>query len=157
MKRKVKRKKVRAKTTRLPRRRRKPVVRLRPLEPERRLLRLASELTALGRAGRSPRDTLADALACFSAGLAEPAPATGRADKARRLALAWAREQVRLAFTEVLERATAAGAVRRDVPVAMLAWLVLAACETLAQEAPDAVPDRLAALAAFIRRGDPPV
>lgn len=157
MKRKVKQKKVRAKTTRLPRRRRKPVVRLRPLEPERRLLRLASELTALGRADRPPRDTLADALACFSAGLAEPAPATGRADKARRLALAWAREQVRLAFTEVLERATAAGAVRRDVPVAMLAWLVLAACETLAQEAPDAVPDRLAALAAFIRRGDPPV
>lgn len=132
-------------------------MRLRPLESERRLLRLASELTALGRAGRPPRDTLADALTCFGAGLAEPAPPTGRADKARRLALAWAREQVRLAFTEVLERATAAGAVRRDVPAGMLAWLVLAACETLVQEAPDAVPDRLAALAAFIRRGDPPV
>jgi hypothetical protein len=157
MKRKMKRKKMRAKVVRRPTRRRKVAVRLRPLESERRLLRLASELTALGRAGRPPRDTLADALACFSAGLADPTPPARRADKARRLALAWAREQVRLAFTEVLERATAAGAVRRDVPSGMLAWLVLAACEALGQEAPDAVPDRLAALAAFIRRGDPPV
>ncbi|HEY7648324.1 MAG TPA: hypothetical protein VID04_04905 [Methylomirabilota bacterium] len=157
MKRKLKRKPTRANTVRAVRRRKKGAIRPRRLESERRLLRLASELTALGRAGRPPRDTLADALACFSAGLAEPAQPARRADKARRLALAWAREQVRLAFTEVLERATAAGAVRRDVPSGMLAWLVLAACEALAQEAPDAVPDRLAALAAFIRRGDPPV
>jgi hypothetical protein len=157
MPRKRRRKKTRAQATRPRGRRRKPAVQLRPLESERRLLRLASELTALERAGRPPRDTLADALACFHAGLAEPAAPAGRADKARRLALAWAREQVRLAFTEVLERATVAGAVRRDVPPGMLAWLVLAACEALAQEAPDAVPDRLAALAAFIRRGDPPV
>ena len=37
--------------------------------------------------------------------------------------------------------------------LATLAWLVLGACQTLADEAPDAVPDRLAALAAFIRPG----
>ena len=137
--------------------RRKAAARPRVHESERRLLGLASELTTLSRAGRPPRDTLAEALACFSARLSEPAQPTPRAVKARRLALAWAREQVRLAFTEVLERATAAGDARRDVPPGMLAWLVLAACEALAQEAPDAVPDRLAALAAFIRRGDPPV
>jgi hypothetical protein len=112
-------------------------------------------LTALGRAGRAPREALAEALGQLSAGLA--APGSRPADKARRLALAWAREQVRLAFAELLERATVAGAVRRDVAAGTLAWLVLAGCEALAHEAPDAVPDRLAALAAFIGRGGPPV
>jgi hypothetical protein len=135
---------------------RKLAARPQPREAERRLLRLARDLTALGRAGRAPRETLAEALSRLSIGLAEPGPSSRRADKARRLALAWAREQVRLAFAELLERATATGAARNDVTPGTLAWLVLAGCEALAFEAPDAVPDRLAALAAFIRRGGPP-
>jgi hypothetical protein len=134
---------------------RKPAVRPRSREAERRLLSLARDLTSLGRAERPPQDTLAEALGRLSGTLAAPGRAPGAGDKAERLALAWAREQVRLALTDVLERATAAGAARSDVPAATLAWLVLAAGEALAHEAPDAVPDRLAALAAFIRRGAP--
>lgn len=134
---------------------RKPAARPRPRERERGLLRLASDLASLRRAGRSPRETLADALGRVSTALAGPGPASRGADKAQRLALAWAREQVRLALTEVLEHAAAAGAARGDVPAATLAWLVIAACEALVHEAPDAVPDRLAALTAFIRRAGP--
>lgn len=64
----------------------------------------------------------------------------GRRDKTRALALAWAREQLRLALEDALR-----GAATFAEP-ATLAWLVLAACEALAHEPPSAAADRLAAL-----------
>ena len=72
-------------------------------------------------------------------------------DKTARLALAWAREQVRLTFLDLLNRARAAGRLRADVDVETLAWLWLAACEALAHEPPGAVPDRVHALTSFLR------
>ena len=71
----------------------------------------------------------------------------GRDDKTARLAFAWAREQVRLALVEVLQRARVArGAADADT----IAWLWLAASEALAHEPPAAVSDRAHALAAFL-------
>jgi len=114
---------------------------------------VARELAALARGGRPPGEALGEALARLS--YVEPprearsphGPRRGR-EKSRALALAWAREQVRLALGDLLERA---GATRSDVPTDMLAWLALAAGEALAHEPAEAVPDRLAALIAFIR------
>jgi hypothetical protein len=77
-----------------------------------------------------------------------------RDDKTARLALAWAREQVRLAFLELLQRARAARCLRADGDVETLAWLWLAACEALAHEPPGAVPDRIHALTAFLSGGE---
>ena len=73
----------------------------------------------------------------------------GRDDKTARLALAWAREQVRLALVDLLVRARAArGAGDADT----VAWLWLAACEALAYEPEAAVMDRAHALATFLSR-----
>lgn len=101
----------------------------------------------LARAGRAPREVLGEALARLAA------PAAGRAqlDEAGRLALAWAREQARLAVAEVLELAVKAGVARTDVPPSTLSWLALAATQSLTQEMPEAAQDRLQALADFIR------
>jgi hypothetical protein len=77
----------------------------------------------------------------------------GRGDKTAQLALAWAREQVRVAMVEVLHRARAARLIRADRDVETLAWLWLAACEALAHEPATAVPDRVHALAAFLISG----
>jgi len=68
------------------------------------------------------------------------------ADKTRALALAWAREQLRLVLGDVLDRATTAGAPRVGLPTDTLAWVLLAACEALADEPLQAAPDRLRAL-----------
>jgi hypothetical protein len=123
-----------------------------PVEAETRLLALAREVTAL------PRDTgdtaaLAAALRALAAAHA-PDGVTPRAvygawlasrgDKTAALALAWAREQVRLALQETIERARPPRRV--DVAPDTLAWLLLAACESLAHEPPSAVADRLRAL-----------
>jgi hypothetical protein len=127
-----------------------------PGPEEARLLRLARDLAALARGGRPPHEALGEALARLS--YVDPGrearsargPAPG-GEKARALALAWAREQVRLALSDLLERAAKMGAVRGDVPTDTLAWLALAACEALVHEPAEAVSDRLAALIAFIR------
>ena len=74
-----------------------------------------------------------------------------RGDKTADLALAWAREQVRLALSEVLQHARAMRAMRVDGDVETLAWLWLAACEALAHEPPSAAADRAHALVAFLR------
>lgn len=74
-------------------------------------------------------------------------------DKTARLALAWAREQVRLALVETLQRARAARLVRSDTDADTLAWLSLAACEALAHEPPGAVADRVHALTVFLAGG----
>ncbi len=120
-----------------------------PASPEEtRLLRLASELTALGRGAGTPSEAVDAVLARLSSGW-PPLPRNG--DKARALALAWAREQARLAVADVLHRAAAAGAARTDVGAETLAWLVLAGAEALEREPADAVADRLHALATFLR------
>jgi hypothetical protein len=122
--------------------------RTRPTEAETRLLALARELTALPAAGG-----VAAALRRLAAAHAPDAPlpravaragAGGRADKTAALALAWAREQVRLALEEVLARAATRGALPGGPDTR--AWLLLAAAESLAHEPPAAAADRLRAL-----------
>lgn len=140
-------------------RRRRPAPPPRPSEAERRLLALARELGALG------SDPLPRALRTLAAAYAPDAPlprAVGRAwlasrqNKTGALALAWAREQVRLAVQEVIEatppsaRGPFAGAPE------LLAWMLLAGCEALAQEPPSAVADRVRALASFTGRDGEP-
>jgi len=74
----------------------------------------------------------------------------GRDDKTARLTLAWAREQVRLALSEVLQRTRALRPLRTGVDVEILAWVWLAACEALAHEPASAASDRAHALATFL-------
>lgn len=74
----------------------------------------------------------------------------GQRDKTRALALAWAREQVRLALAEALARGASAP---RPPDGDTLAWLVLAACEALAHEPASAASDRLPILLDFIGSG----
>jgi len=151
----MKRRKARRKQRRKPRRRRAtpaaPLAPPPPTEAERQLLALARELAALG------ADPLPRAIDLLAAAYAPEAPLpsalqqawlAGRGNKTAVLALAWAREQVRLALEEMLGAARA-GDVRGALGVSVHthAWLVLAACEALAQEPPSAVPDRVRALA----------
>jgi hypothetical protein len=75
-----------------------------------------------------------------------------RGDKAAHLAIGWAREQIRVALAEALQRAREAGVARTDVDADVLAWLWLAACEAVAHEPPTAVGDRAETLAAFLTR-----
>jgi len=74
----------------------------------------------------------------------------GRDDKTARLALAWAREQVRLALCEVLQRTRALRPPRTGADPETLAWLWLAACEALAHESASAASDRAHALVTFL-------
>lgn len=113
-----------------------------PSAEETRLLGLARELGALHRSAPAP---------ALEAALERLGAAAGRPEPAATLAAAWAREQVREALEEILERAAAAGAMRGDLPRATLAWLLVAAGELLAGEPPDAVPDRLQALRDLLR------
>ena len=71
-------------------------------------------------------------------------------DVRRALAIAWSREQLRLSLGDVLDRAGAAGELRVALPAEPLAWLVLAACEALADEPREAAPDRLKLLAQWL-------
>lgn len=70
---------------------------------------------------------------------------TARRDKTRALALAWAREQVRLSLEQALR------GVATFTEPATLAWLMLAGCEALAHEPPAGAPDRLTALLELVR------
>jgi hypothetical protein len=67
-----------------------------------------------------------------------------RGDKIGALALAWARERLRLTLEELLAREPA----RSTLPgsAAARAWLILAACEAMALEPPAAAADRLRTL-----------
>jgi hypothetical protein len=118
-------------------------------DAERRLLELARDIAALD--GEDVLDRALERLGPSPDAHAGPRPAAGAAAKSRALALAWAREQARLALRDVLERAVAAGAARRDLDPDMLAWLLVAASEALAREPMEAVPDRRQALAEFVR------
>src|SRR5688572_15531731 len=131
--------------TRAPR----PVARATLSDAERRLLALAQRLGA----GIDDPAGLAAALATltteYSADAALPRAMCGawlgsRKDKTAALALAWAREQVRLALRDVLERARTRAPLGVDADT--LAWLLLAACEALAYEPASAVADRVRVL-----------
>jgi hypothetical protein len=130
----------------------------RPTPAEMRLLELAQEIAALARDGDGPAE-LSRALTTLAAAYAPSAPlphlvfhawVRSRNDKTATLALAWAREQVRLGLQEVVERALKTGRGRVDVEPETIAWLLLAGCEALAQEPPSAVADRLRALLQLI-------
>ena len=69
---------------------------------------------------------------------------TEMSDKTAVLALAWARERVRLTLEEVLARTLARGSLPGSAETR--SWLILAACEAMALEPPSAVADRLRAL-----------
>lgn len=123
------------------------------------LLTLARTLTALTASEPSPRASVTAALdalgSAFDTGaplprsLAHARHAAFR-DSTRALALAWAREQLRLSLGEILSRAAAAGDLKVTLPAESLAWLVLAACEALADEPRGAAPDRLRLLAEWL-------
>jgi hypothetical protein len=118
------------------------------MEAETRLLALAGDLAALPPGGAVPAAlrTMADAYAPGA-----PLPrAMARAwlashgDKNALLALAWARERVRLTLEELLTRVPARGVLPGGPETR--ARLILAACEAMALEPPAAVADRLRAL-----------
>ncbi|HYE93451.1 MAG TPA: hypothetical protein VEA38_20630 [Terriglobales bacterium] len=146
------------------RRRSRPARRRLPSPPvtaptaERHLLDLAQALAARAAALTTTADLHALIETVFAAyGAETPLAAAlredwlrGRGDKTARLALGWAREQVRLALLDGLTRGRAARVVRRDGDLETLAWLWLAACEALAHDVPAAAPDRVQALAAFL-------
>jgi hypothetical protein len=122
-----------------------------PSEAERELLALARELAGLG------RDALPRALRVLATAYAPDSPLPeavaraflgARGDKTRVLALAWAREQVRLALQEVLEATPPSARGMLSSPDTV-AWLLLAGAEALAKEPPAAVSDRLKTLAAL--------
>jgi hypothetical protein len=125
-----------------------------PSEAERRLLGLARELSAL------QADALPRALDLLAAAYGPDAPLpsalqrawlAGRGDKTAVLALAWAREQVRLALEEILGVVPVGARAPLGGSAETRAWLVLAACEALAYEPPSAVADRVRALAELTR------
>jgi hypothetical protein len=117
---------------------------------------LALARTVSARAGQFTQAPDVTAMAeSVAAAYAPDAPLTvalrdTASDKTAQLALGWAREQVRLALMEIVESARAARLMRTDTDAETLAWLWLAACESLAHEAPTAVADRVHALTAFL-------
>ena len=155
----------RRKASQAKKRARAPQKRTRPATAEDRLLDLARTLTAMASADAAPRvavtsalDALAKAFhadAALPHALAQARIATRR-DKPRALALAWAREQLRQGLGEILGRAAAAGELRVALPPESLAWFALAACEALADEPPQAAPDRIRLLTEWLTgpRGD---
>ena len=129
----------------------------RPASAEMLLLELAKELAVLARDAEPvralfmPLQRLADAY-----GPSESLPhevyrawVRSRGDKTAALALAWAREQVRLGLQDVVERAKGAKS-RVELDSETFAWLLLAGCEAISQEPPSAVPDRVRALTQLI-------
>jgi hypothetical protein len=132
----------------------------RPDPAELRLLTLAQEMVALARDGGNGQVLAAPLLKLAAAfGPSAPLPrevfgawVRSRNDKTAALALSWAREQVRLGLQEIVERTKGARS-RVDVDAETLAWLLLAACEAIAQEPPSAVADRVRALLQLIGHG----
>jgi hypothetical protein len=130
-----------------------------PSEAERRLLALAREMEGLG------ADALSGALRTLAAAYAPDGelPAAvhrawlaTRSDKTATLALAWAREQLRLGLQGVIEATPPSARGVLALPAETLAWLLLAACESLAHEPPSAAADRLRLLLHLTGRMTPP-
>ncbi|PYM13081.1 MAG: hypothetical protein DMD81_22175 [Candidatus Rokuibacteriota bacterium] len=124
------------------------------------LLRLAREVVAVVRA-ESAGSALRAALTTIARAY-EPGDALARAlatawleparDSESALAVAWAEEQLRLALEDVLAADVARGHVRDDLSLGTLSWLLRAACETMAREAPGLIAERIEALLAFVVR-----
>jgi hypothetical protein len=130
-----------------------------PSPAESALLALARTLSSVTAAEPSPRVAVTIALevlgTAFEAGARLPrvlaqARNAALADEAYALALGWSREQLRQSLGEILTRAADAGHLRTTLPSESLAWLVLAACEALADEPLQAAPDRLRLLAEWL-------
>src|SRR5438105_502778 len=117
-----------------------------PSEAERRLLALARELGGLGRGAQGARQRAPPPLRPGGRRAVARAFLATRGDKTGALALAWAREQVRLALQELLEATLPSAHGGPVAPPEALAWLLLAGAEALAQEPASAVADRLRAL-----------
>ena len=114
-----------------------------PTRAETLLLSLAKDLAG------SPLDkalpALAGAFAETSAELPRELFAAwikSRHEKTASLALSWAREQLRLSLEETIARSPKPPATPALTPDT-LAWLLLAACESIAYEPPSAVADRV--------------
>jgi hypothetical protein len=128
-------------------------------EAETRLLALAREIEGFG-ADALPRAV--HALAAAYGPQAEVPNAVYRAwigtrdDKTATLALAWAREQLRLALQDVIEATPPSARGALPLPAETLSWLLLAACEALAHEPPSAAADRLRLLLELTSRAAPP-
>ncbi|HEX3177491.1 MAG TPA: hypothetical protein VHZ49_12495 [Methylomirabilota bacterium] len=127
-------------------------------DAERGLLALARELEGWG-ADALPRAVRA--LAIAYAPDAQLPRAVHRAwlgtreDKTAALALAWAREQLRLALQAVIEATPPSARGELRVPADTLAWLLLAGSESLAHEPASAAPDRLRLLLQLIGEAAP--
>jgi hypothetical protein len=121
------------------------------------LLALARDVARLAASGASLRDGLAMVVAACT----EPKLRRARlaallnADESRSLALAWAREQLRVALEELLTRPQGI-ALRRDVPAEALSWFLLAGCEAIAHEPPGDADERIDALLRLAREAAPP-
>ena len=127
-------------------------------EAERSLLALAQALEGVG------ADALPRAVRMLAAAYAPDAelPAAvhrawlaTRGDKTITLALAWAREQLRLSLQGVIEATPPSARGTLTLPADTLAWLLLAACESLAHEPPSAAADRLRLLLQLTGRSAP--
>ena len=127
----------------------------RPAPAEKTLLALARELTAAARHPPPGATPLGAALERLAAACAPGAPLAAevrrawlesRRDKTAALALAWAREQTRLALEEAVELTPGARRGRLPASPDTLAWLLLAACEAIAHEPPAAAADRVRTL-----------
>ncbi len=118
----------------------------RPTPAEKRLLGLSREIARLPLAAALGK--LAAAWAPGGPLLYEVATAwtESRGNKTSALALAWAREQVRLSLQEIIEATPKDKRGRIEATPETLAWVVLAGCEALAHEPPSAVADRVHAL-----------
>jgi hypothetical protein len=130
-----------------------------PSDAERRLLDLAREMEGLG------ADALPGAIRALAAAYApdgalpaavQRAWLAARSDKTAALALAWAREQLRLGLQGVIEATPPSARGVLGLPAETLAWLLLAACESLAHEPPSAAADRLRLLLQLTGRSGPP-
>ena len=127
-----------------------------PSDAEWRLLKIARQIT-IDRAGLpAALQALAEAYAPDGAlpGALFRAWTTSRDDKTAALALAWAREQVRLALKELIERGPRQ-LPRRPPSPDTLAWLLLAGAEAICQEPPSAAADRLRALLELAGHAEP--
>src|SRR3989449_8097058 len=127
----------------------------RPTPAEKRLLGLAREIARL---------PLAAALEKLAAAWAPGAPLRrdvaeawmrSHGNKTSALALAWAREQVRLSLQEIIEAAPKDTRGHIEATPDTLAWILLAGCEALAHEPSSAVADRVRALLELIGHAVP--
>ena len=137
-------------------RRTTPVTVPRTTPAEERLLGLARDIARL---------PLAAALEKLAAAWAHSAPLLrdvaeawmrSRGNKTSALALAWAREQVRLSLQEIVEATPKDQRGRIEATPDTLAWILLAGCEALAHEPASAVADRVRALLELIGHAAPP-